>query len=164
MATEETQTLVETAGEIMQGEIDRANETTSQVIAAAGEAIDRAQEQAEEIARAAMETALGRRVASIEEREAEWQNRFDAQALELSNLRDQVSQLAQAVAATATLTVATALQEPQAPQSSSPAISSTPIPEEVIPPITEVIPESLSESIPAAPVVVVPPPRQHRFL
>jgi len=164
MATSEAETLVETAGAIMQAEIDDAREHVANVIEHASEQIDAANERAEEIARAAMETEIGRRVGALETRGYEWQEALDGLRRDLTSLMEQLSNLQSAVAATATLVVATELAEP-APSSSIPQPSSNPATvEAAMDQVTEVIPDALSENTPAAPLEPVPPARKHRWM
>ncbi len=166
MSTDRAETLVETAGAIMQAEIDGANQTVAAVVENAAAAIDAANERAEEIARAAMETEIGRRVGALEQGAYTWQEQLDGLRRDLTSLAELVSSLQSAVAATATLTVATALmpegQSSLTPQTSlSPATETAP---DLLEPVTEVIPDALSEAIPAAPLDPVPPVRKHRWM
>lgn len=167
MSVPEATTLVETAGEIMQAEIDAGIEHTEAVLEVAAQQIDNAQRTAAEIAEAAMQTEIGRRVAGLEQRGMEWQAERDGLRQELNSQAAEISRLREQLAATATLTVATALTP--APQSSSiPAIS--PNPEtlaEATTTVTEIVPEALHESVEglAAPEPLpAPPAKRHRFL
>lgn len=161
---DEAQTLVETAGDIMQGEIDSAQATTAAVIEAAGAAIDQAQEHAQEIAEAAMQTEIGRRVGAVEQGVSEWLGQLEGLRQELSLLRSEVSRLSEATAATATLVVSTELQSADPSLSIQPPSSNPPTTVEPDPAILEVVPGSLENVVasPAAPIA--PVVRKHRFL
>lgn len=163
MATE-TETLVETAGQIMQGQVDDANRTTELVIEQASAAIDHAQAQAAELARAAMETEIGRQVAALQQEIGSWQADHAEIQRQLSELGAQMASLTAQLAVTATLVVAETLAPQSSPESQS--LSTQQLSTQEAAAITEILPESLSveAASPAPETAPVKTVHRHRLL
>lgn len=140
-----------------------ADERVEEVIERAAEEINQAHEQTEALARAAMETELGRRLGELEREFTEWR------VVALAELQSQVTTLQETVntlqgqmSATATLATAAA-SPPSIPQQSAQQPTKV---EEAIQEVTEILPETLTpeNSDQSASTNDAPPVRRKRFL
>ena len=157
--------VVAAANEVVEEVRTEAAANTAAVVADAVDAINDAQETAEAIAQAAMETELGRRISAAETRGMEWQSQLDSLRADLLSLREQVMNLLTAATATATLQVADMITEQPSltPPASAPTQETL---AEATEEVTSILPESLGNAVegsPAPPIVPLPAKR-HRFL
>lgn len=141
---------VETAAEIATAE---AGAVVAAVVEGAAAQIEEAQQVAEDVIRASMETHLGQEIARTNERFTQW---LDGEGRTLvanvASLQSQMAELMQQVAATAAVAVSALETSPQL----IPPVSEAPL-TETVEAVTEILPEAIApepapvESTPNAP-------------
>ena len=136
-----------------------ASETIAAVIENAAEQVEQAQQTAEDIARAAMESHLGREIFAINERVTQWlEGEGHALSQRMSTLEAQIAELSQTTAAAATLALTSAVSE-----QSIQAVSEQPL-TEAVETVAEVLPETIVAAPQSESTPVEPPRRKAKFL
>lgn len=155
--------LNEALTDVREAAATEATETVAAVIEHAQADIEAAQASAAAIARAAMETELGRRIASNEQEISTWQEKLSLLTNQITAVMTEMTEIKTTVAASLTLQVAT--QNPPA----NPALALQTLPNseilQAVETVTEALPGNLSENAVAeSPVPEIPKGPRKLFL
>jgi len=132
---------------------EHAQDVAEVVLEQAAAQVERAEEMAEDIARAAMETHLGQRISELEGKQYSWQDQLAELSAQLQTLQETVNLLQGQLAATATIAVSSQSTPPQ----SEPT---TEVVTEAVTTLETVVPEAISQS--AVEESPAPAPKQRR--